>query len=138
MAVSGVNAMGPVRHAETSVLSVGYCDLGTGPAVVLLHGFPYDVHAYADVAPMLAEAGLRVIVPYLRGMAPPGSATLRFPAPRNRPRSPATSSNCWTALNCRRRCWPASTGAPGPPSPPRRCGPGAAPASCPLAATSST
>ncbi len=59
--------MGPVRHAETSVLTVGYWDVGTGPAVVLLHGFPYDIHAYADVAPMLAEAGLRVIVPYLRG-----------------------------------------------------------------------
>ena len=38
-----------------------------GPAVLLLHGWPYDIHAYAEVAPLLAEAGYRVIVPYLRG-----------------------------------------------------------------------
>jgi pimeloyl-ACP methyl ester carboxylesterase len=59
--------MAPVRRVETSVLTVGYYDVGTGPAVVLLHGFPYDIHAYADVAPMLAVQGFRVIVPYLRG-----------------------------------------------------------------------
>jgi pimeloyl-ACP methyl ester carboxylesterase len=61
-----LNAMAPVRHAETSVLTVGYYDAGSGPAVVLLHGVPYDIHAYADVAPVLAAAGVRVIVPYLR------------------------------------------------------------------------
>jgi len=59
--------MTPVQRAETPVLTVGYYDVGRGPAVVLLHGFPYDIHAYADVAPMLAAAGFRVIVPYLRG-----------------------------------------------------------------------
>src|ERR1700757_4819836 len=67
MAVRALTAMAPVQHVETSVLTVGYCDVGTGPAVVLLHGFPYDIHAYADVAPMLLAAGCRVIVPYLRG-----------------------------------------------------------------------
>ena len=45
--------MAPVQRVETSVLTIGYYDVGTGPAVVLLHGFPYDIHAYADVAPML-------------------------------------------------------------------------------------
>jgi pimeloyl-ACP methyl ester carboxylesterase len=67
MAVKALNAMAPVQRVETPVLTVGYYDVGTGPAVVLLHGFPYDIHSYADVAPMLAAAGFRVIVPYLRG-----------------------------------------------------------------------
>jgi len=57
----------PVRTLATPVLSIGYHDVGEGPAVVLLHGFPYDIHAYAEVAPLLANAGFRVVVPYLRG-----------------------------------------------------------------------
>jgi pimeloyl-ACP methyl ester carboxylesterase len=57
----------PVRTLATSVLSIGYHDIGEGPAVVLLHGFPYDIHAYADTAPILADTGFRVVVPYLRG-----------------------------------------------------------------------
>jgi pimeloyl-ACP methyl ester carboxylesterase len=50
-------------------LNVGYVDAGPehGPAVLLLHGWPYDIHAYDEVTPMLVEAGCRVIVPYLRG-----------------------------------------------------------------------
>ena len=57
----------PVRTLATPVLSIGYHDIGTGPAVVLLHGFPYDIHAYAEAAPILADTGFRVVVPYLRG-----------------------------------------------------------------------
>ena len=57
----------PVRTLATSVLSISYHDIGQGPAVVLLHGFPYDIHAYADAAPILADTGFRVVVPYLRG-----------------------------------------------------------------------
>jgi pimeloyl-ACP methyl ester carboxylesterase len=62
-------SLGPVKQIDAGVLSVGYVEMGpaTGPAVVLLHGWPYDIHSYADVAPALAEAGYRVIVPYLRG-----------------------------------------------------------------------
>jgi pimeloyl-ACP methyl ester carboxylesterase len=56
-----------VRTLATPVLSIGYHDFGEGPAVVLLHGFPYDIHAYAEVVPILAGAGFRVVVPYLRG-----------------------------------------------------------------------
>jgi len=56
-----------VRYASTDVLRIGYHELGRGPAVVLLHGFPYDVHAFSEVAPILAAAGHRAIVPYLRG-----------------------------------------------------------------------
>ncbi len=61
--------MTPLSHIEAGVLDVTYFE--TGPAdgmpVVLMHGFPYDIHAYADVAPLLAGAGCRVIVPYMRG-----------------------------------------------------------------------
>ena len=62
----------PLRRVDASVLSVAYYEAGPadGPAVVLLHGFPYDIHSYVDVAPQLAEKGCRVIVPYLRGYGP--------------------------------------------------------------------
>ena len=62
-------AWGPVRQIDAGPLNVGYVD--TGPAdgrpVLLLHGWPYDIHTYADAAPVLAEAGYRVVVPFLRG-----------------------------------------------------------------------
>ncbi|MBV9563740.1 MAG: alpha/beta hydrolase [Bradyrhizobium sp.] len=62
----------PLRHVEAGVLDVGYYEAGPsdGPAVVLLHGYPYDIHSYVDVAPILAARGCRVIVPYLRGYGP--------------------------------------------------------------------
>ena len=62
----------PLRHVEAGVLNIGYYEAGPadGPVVLLLHGFPYDIHAYLDVAPMLAAQGCRVIVPYLRGYGP--------------------------------------------------------------------
>jgi pimeloyl-ACP methyl ester carboxylesterase len=62
----------PLRSIEASVLDISYYEAGPtdGPAVVLLHGFPYDIHSYVDVAPLLAAKGCRVIVPYLRGYGP--------------------------------------------------------------------
>src|ERR1700751_3586424 len=58
-----------LKPIDAGVLNVGYAEAGPtdGPAVVLLHGWPYDIHSYVDVAPLLASAGYRVIVPYLRG-----------------------------------------------------------------------
>src|SRR5512133_797454 len=58
-----------LRQIDAGVLNVGYAEAGPtgGPAVVLLHGWPYDIYSYVDVAPLLASAGYRVIVPYLRG-----------------------------------------------------------------------
>jgi pimeloyl-ACP methyl ester carboxylesterase len=58
-----------IKQIDAGLLNVGYVDVGpaNGRAVVLLHGWPYDVHSYADVAPILAVKGYRVIVPYLRG-----------------------------------------------------------------------
>ena len=58
-----------LRQIDAGHLNVGYVEAGPagGPAVILLHGWPYDVHSYADVAPLLAAQGYRVIIPYLRG-----------------------------------------------------------------------
>jgi pimeloyl-ACP methyl ester carboxylesterase len=58
-----------LKQIEAGVLNVGYAEAGpaSGPVVILLHGWPYDIHSYVDVAPLLASAGYRVIVPYLRG-----------------------------------------------------------------------
>jgi pimeloyl-ACP methyl ester carboxylesterase len=62
----------PLRHADAGVLDVAYYEEGPadGPVVMLLHGFPYDIHSYVDVAPRLAAQGCRIIVPYLRGYGP--------------------------------------------------------------------
>ncbi|WP_394425745.1 alpha/beta fold hydrolase [Streptomyces sp. SGAir0957] len=58
-----------LKQVKAGLLDVGYADLGPkhGPAVILLHGWPYDIHSYVDVAPILAGQGYRVIVPHLRG-----------------------------------------------------------------------
>ena len=60
---------GTLKQVEAGLLNVGYAEAGPadGPAVILLHGWPYDIHTYVDVAPLLAAQGYRVIVPYLRG-----------------------------------------------------------------------
>jgi pimeloyl-ACP methyl ester carboxylesterase len=58
-----------LKQVDAGVLNIGYAEAGPagGQAVVLLHGWPYDIHSFVDVAPLLAAAGYRVIVPYLRG-----------------------------------------------------------------------
>jgi pimeloyl-ACP methyl ester carboxylesterase len=76
-------SFGPLKQVDAGVLNVGYADLGPrdGAAVILLHGWPYDIHSFVDVAPALASAGHRVIIPYMRGYG-----TTRFLAvdtPRN-------------------------------------------------------
>ncbi|MBV8994892.1 MAG: alpha/beta hydrolase [Pseudonocardiales bacterium] len=60
---------GPLKQINAGLLNVGYVDVGPhhGRPVLLLHGWPYDIHSYADVAPALGAAGYRVIVPFLRG-----------------------------------------------------------------------
>jgi pimeloyl-ACP methyl ester carboxylesterase len=62
-------SFGLLKQIDAGVLNVGYAEAGPGdgPAVVLLHGWPYDIHSYVDVAPLLASVGYRVIVPFLRG-----------------------------------------------------------------------
>ena len=62
-------SFGALKQIDAGVLNVGYAETGpaNGPAVILLHGWPYDIHSFADVAPSLASAGYRVILPYVRG-----------------------------------------------------------------------
>ncbi|MGW7575537.1 alpha/beta fold hydrolase [Streptomyces sp. NPDC054765] len=63
------SSFGSLQQVRAGVLNVGYAEAGPahGPVVILLHGWPYDIHSYAAVAPLLAAKGYRVIVPYLRG-----------------------------------------------------------------------
>jgi len=62
-------SFGALKQIDAGVLNVGFAEPGPadGPAVILLHGWPYDIHSFVDVAPLLASAGYRVIVPHLRG-----------------------------------------------------------------------
>jgi len=62
-------SFGTPKQVDAGVLSVAYAEAGpaAGPVVILLHGWPYDIYSYVDVAPLLASAGYRVLVPYLRG-----------------------------------------------------------------------
>ena len=63
------SSFGPIKQVDAGLLNVAYAEAGPadGPAVVLLHGWPYDIYSFVDVAPLLAAQGYRVIVPYLRG-----------------------------------------------------------------------
>jgi len=66
---SGVSAFDAIKQVDAGVLNVGYAEAGpeNGPVVLLLHGWPYDIHAFEEVVPILARRGYRVIIPYLRG-----------------------------------------------------------------------
>ena len=67
---AGTNtSFAPLKQIDAGLLNVGYAEAGPvdGPAVILLHGWPYDIYSFVDVTPALAEAGYRVVVPYLRG-----------------------------------------------------------------------
>jgi len=68
-AVTAAQTFGPLKHIKAGVLDVAYVEQGPadGPAVILLHGWPYDIHSFQDVAPVLAAQGYRVLVPYVRG-----------------------------------------------------------------------
>ena len=83
MSLTTNTAFEALKQIDAGVLSVGYAEAGPsdGPVAVLLHGWPYDVHSYADVAPLLAGRGYRVIVPYLRGYGP--TRFLSGETPRN-------------------------------------------------------
>jgi pimeloyl-ACP methyl ester carboxylesterase len=67
---AGTNtSFAPLKQIDAGLLNIGYAEAGpaNGPAAILLHGWPYDIYSFVDVAPLLASAGYRVIVPYLRG-----------------------------------------------------------------------
>lgn len=66
---NAIKRFGGIHQIDAGPLSIGYVDIGriSGRPLILLHGWPYDIHAFADVVPLLADAGFRVIIPYLRG-----------------------------------------------------------------------
>jgi pimeloyl-ACP methyl ester carboxylesterase len=75
-----------LKQIDAGVLNIGYAEAGpaSGPAVILLHGWPYDIHSFVDVAPLLGSAGYRVLIPYVRGYGSTrflSSATLRTGQP---------------------------------------------------------
>jgi len=71
---SSAQRLEPLRHVDAGMLDIAYYEAGPadGPVVMLMHGFPYDIHSFVDVAPMLVAQGCRTIVPYLRGYGPTG------------------------------------------------------------------
>jgi hypothetical protein len=88
------DSLGTLKQIAAGVLNVGYADAGPagGRPVILLHGWPYDIHSFVDVVPLLASAGYRLIVPYLRGYGTTSflsSETFRMASRRP---SPSTSS----------------------------------------------
>ena len=89
-------SFGALKQIDAGLLNVGYAEAGPadGPVVLLLHGWPYDIHTYIDVAPLLAAQGYRVIVPYLRGYGTTrSSATTRSGTASSRS-SPSTPLRC--------------------------------------------
>jgi len=87
-------SFGSLKQIDAGVLNVGYAEAGPadGRAVMLLHGWPYDIHSFVDVTPLLASAGCRVIVPHLRGH---GAQHAFFQAkPSGTPNNP---SSRWTS-----------------------------------------
>ncbi len=66
---ANTQSFAPLKQIDAGLLSIGYAEAGPtdGPAILLLHGWPYDIHSFIDVAPLLASHGYRVIMPYLRG-----------------------------------------------------------------------
>jgi len=77
------NPFGAIKQVNAGVLNIGYAEVGNpgGTAVILVHGWPYDIHSYADVVPLLVSAGYRVIIPYLRGFGT--TSFLSAETPRN-------------------------------------------------------
>ncbi len=112
------SAFGPLRQVHAGLLDVGYVDAGPadGPAVVLLHGWPYDIHSYVDVVPLLTAAGYRALVPYLRGYGATRFLSDETSATENRRRSRSTSSTSWTRWSSTVRSWRVSTGELGQPT----------------------
>jgi hypothetical protein len=87
-------ALAPLKQIEAGLLNVGYAEAGPvgGPAVILLHGWPYDIYSFVEVTPLLARAGYRVIAPYLRAMVRHNSCRTRHSGMDSPRRSRPTSS----------------------------------------------
>lgn len=128
---SGVRAqqvvanLGALKRINAGDLSIAYVETGpvNGPVMILLHGWPYDIHSFAEVMPILASAGYRVIAPHLRGYGETrflSDDTMRNGQPA------ALASDVialMDALRIKMRSWAASIGARARQTSSRRCGP---------------
>jgi pimeloyl-ACP methyl ester carboxylesterase len=103
-AATSTGSFGPLKRVNAGVLSIAYAEAGPadGPPVLLFHGWPYDIHAFVDVAPILANIGYRVLIPYLRGYGE--TRFLSADTPRNaQPAAVATDAiNFMDALGIRK------------------------------------
>ena len=121
--------MEPLKHVDAGVLNIAYYEEGPadGPVAILLHGFPYDIHTYADVAPQLAAQGCRVIVPCLRGF---GATRFRDPATLRSGEQAAIGADVIALMDAlgypARRASPGIIGVAAPPASPQRYGRSAA------------
>ena len=90
---TSTNTFGGVKQVDAGVLNIGYADVGPvdGAAVLLLHGWPYDIHSFIDVAPLLARRGFRVLVPYVRGY---GTTRFRSSETARNGQQSALASDC--------------------------------------------
>ena len=121
-------SFGPLKQVDSWVLNIGYAEAGPsgGPPVILLHGWPYDIHSFIDVAPLLASSGYKVIVPYVRGYGTtrfPSNDALRTASHRH---LLSISLPSWMPSKSRRRPSPVLTGERGRPTSSRRSGRSAA------------
>ena len=139
VATGALPRLEPLRYVRTDALEIAYFEAGPadGEVTLLLHGFPYDIHSYIDVIPRLAEAGHRVIVPYLRGHGPTRFTGSAAPRSGQQAAIGADVIALMDALGIPRAILAAMTGAAAQRASPPRCGPNAAPASSRSAATSS-
>jgi len=124
MRASASHRLEPLRHVNAGVLNVAYYETGPadGPVVMLLHGFPYDIHSYVDVAPWLAAQGCRTIVPHLRGYGPTRFRDAAAPRSGEQAAIGADLIALMDALGVRRALFAGYDWAAAPPVWARRCG----------------
>lgn len=114
-----------VKTIDAGVLTLGYLEDGPldGWPVVLAHGFPYDVHAFDQVVPLLTIHGARIIRPYLRGFGPTRFLSARTPRSGQQAALGSDLVRCSVPCASRPPSWPGTTGAAWPHVSPRPCGP---------------
>jgi hypothetical protein len=118
-------SFGSLKQIDAGVLNVCDAEAGPsdGPAVILLHGWPYyDIHSFVDVTPLLASAGYMIILPYLRGYGTTRFLSSETPATASNRWSPSISSLSWTLSKFRTRSSVVSIGERGRPTSSRRSG----------------
>src|SRR5262249_2125794 len=126
-------SFGALKQIDAGVLNIGYAEAGAanGPAVILLHGWPYDIHSFVDVTPLLAKAGYRVIVPYLRGYGTTRFLSVKLCGMASNRHWPSIPSLSWMLSRSKGRFSPVLIGGRVQPTSSQRSGRSAARPWCP-------